>query len=116
MNANALRPAQLRGVEDRELGVRMRPHFGNFHGPRESTGVQTINHPPNETLHRWSGLVTRRPSHDASRSHANVPTGPFSPADPLTGYTVVDELTVPLGAVSVPTMRAVSAAIRIALP
>jgi len=45
-----------------------------------------------------------------------VPTGPFSPADPLTGYTVVDELTVPLGAVSVPTMRAVSAAIRIALP
>ncbi len=57
--------------------------------------------------------------------HATVPTVvPLSPADPLTGYVVVDdliqlyrdELTVPLGAVSVPTMRAVSAAIRIALP
>jgi len=57
--------------------------------------------------------------------HANVPTVvPLSPADPLTGYIVVDdliqlygdELTVALGAVSVPTMRAVSAAIRIALP
>jgi len=50
--------------------------------------------------------------------------GILSPADPLTGYVVVDdliqlyrdELTVPLGAVSVPTMRAVSSAIRIALP
>jgi len=57
--------------------------------------------------------------------HATVPTVvPLSPADPLSGYIVVDdliqlyrdELTVPLGAVSVPTMRAVSAAIRIALP
>ena len=57
--------------------------------------------------------------------HLNVPTVvPLSPADPLTGYIVVDdliqlyrdELTVPLGAVSVPTMRAVSAAIRLALP
>ncbi len=57
--------------------------------------------------------------------HANVPTVvPLSPADPLTGYVVVDdliqlyrdELTVPLGAVSVQTMRAVSTAIRIALP
>ena len=57
--------------------------------------------------------------------HASVPTVvPLSPADPLTGYVVVDdliqlhpnELTVPLGAVSVQTMRAVSAAIRIALP
>ncbi len=57
--------------------------------------------------------------------HANVPTVvPLFPADPLTGYVVVDdliqlyrdELTVPLGAVSVPTMRAVSAGIRIALP
>jgi len=54
-----------------------------------------------------------------------VPTVvPLSPADPLTGYIVVDdliqlyrdELTVPLSAVSVPTMRAVSAAIRLALP
>ncbi len=49
---------------------------------------------------------------------------PLSPADPLTGYVMVDdliqlyrdELTVPLGAVSVQTMRAVSTAIRIALP
>ncbi len=57
--------------------------------------------------------------------HANVPTVvPLSPADPLTGYVMVDdliqlyrdELTVPLGAVSVPTLRAVSTAIRIALP
>ncbi len=57
--------------------------------------------------------------------HANVPTVvPLSPADPLSGYVVVDdliqlyrdELTVPLGAVSVQTMRAVSTAIRIALP
>jgi len=57
--------------------------------------------------------------------HANVPTVvPLSPADSLTGYVVVDdliqlyrdELTVPLGAVSVQTMRAVSTAIRIALP
>jgi mRNA interferase MazF len=57
--------------------------------------------------------------------HASVPTVvPLSPADPLTGYVVVDdliqlyrdELTVPLGAVSAPTMRAVSTAIRIALP
>ncbi len=57
--------------------------------------------------------------------HANVPTVvPLSSADPLVGYVVVDdliqlyrgELTVALGAVSAPTMRAVSAAIRIALP
>jgi len=57
--------------------------------------------------------------------HAIVPTVvPLSPADPLSGYVVVDdliqlyrdELTVPLGAVSVQTMRAVSTAIRIALP
>jgi len=60
-----------------------------------------------------------------TNKHANVPTVvPLSPADPLTGYIVVDdliqlyrdELTVPLGAVSVLTMRAVSAAIRVALP
>lgn len=57
--------------------------------------------------------------------HANVPTVvPLSSADPLVGYVVVDdliqlyrdELTVALGALSAPTMRAVSAAIRIALP
>ncbi len=57
--------------------------------------------------------------------HANVPTVvPLSSADPLVGYVVVDdliqlyrdELTVALGALSAPTMRAVSAAVRIALP
>ena len=57
--------------------------------------------------------------------HANVPTVvPLSSTDPLAGYVVVDdliqlyrdELTVALGALSAPTMRAVSAAIRIALP
>ena len=57
--------------------------------------------------------------------HANVPTVlPLSSADPIVGYVVTDdliqlyrdELTVELGAVSAPTMRAVSAAIRIALP
>jgi len=57
--------------------------------------------------------------------HANVPTVvQLSPADPLGGYVVVDdliqlyrdELTTALGALSTPTMRAVSAAIRIALP
>ena len=57
--------------------------------------------------------------------HANVPTVvPLSSADPLVGYVVVDdliqlyrdELTVPLGALSTATMRAVSAALRIALP
>ena len=57
--------------------------------------------------------------------HANVPTVvPLPSTDPLAGYVVVDdliqlyrdELTVALGALSAPTMRAVSAAIRIALP
>jgi mRNA interferase MazF len=57
--------------------------------------------------------------------HANVPTVvPLSPADPLVGYIVVDdliqlyrdELTTALGALCAPTMRTVSAAIRIALP
>ncbi len=57
--------------------------------------------------------------------HATLPTVvPLSPADPLTGHIVVDdlialyrdELTESLGAVAVPTMRAVSAALRIALP
>jgi mRNA interferase MazF len=57
--------------------------------------------------------------------NSNLPTVvPLSSADPLVGYVVVDdiiqlyrdELTVALGALSAPTMRAVSAAIRIALP
>lgn len=57
--------------------------------------------------------------------HANVPTViPLSSADPLVGFIVIDdliqlyrdELTVPLGVMSAPTMRAVSVAIRIALP
>lgn len=57
--------------------------------------------------------------------HARVPTVvALSSADPLVGYVVVDdliqlyrdELTVALGALSAPTMRAVSAALRIALP
>lgn len=57
--------------------------------------------------------------------HAKVPTVvALSSADPLVGYAVVDdliqlyrdELTVPLGALSAATMRAISAAIRIALP
>lgn len=57
--------------------------------------------------------------------HADVPTVvALSTADPLVGHVVVDdvvqlyrdELTVALGALSVATMRAVSAAIRIALP
>lgn len=57
--------------------------------------------------------------------HASVPTVvALSPTDPLVGYVVVDdliqlyrdELTVPLDALSAGTMRAISAAIRIALP
>lgn len=57
--------------------------------------------------------------------HASVPTVvALSSADPLVGHVVVDdliqlyrdELTVPLGALSAGTMRAVSDAIRIALP
>lgn len=57
--------------------------------------------------------------------HANVPTVvPLSSADPLVGYVVVDdliqlyhdELSVTLGALSAPTMLAVRAALRIALP
>jgi mRNA interferase MazF len=57
--------------------------------------------------------------------HANVPTVvPLSSADQLVGYIVVDdliqlyrdELTVALGALSTTTMRAVSEALRIALP
>lgn len=57
--------------------------------------------------------------------YAKVPTVvALSAADPLAGHVVVDdliqlyrdELTVPLGALSAATMRAVSAAIRIALP
>ncbi len=57
--------------------------------------------------------------------HANVPTVvPMSSADPLVGYVVVDdliqlyhdELNVALGAMSGPTMLAVNAALRIALP
>ncbi len=57
--------------------------------------------------------------------HANVPTVvALSSVDPLVGCVVVDdlvqfyrdELTLVLGALSAPTMRAVSAAIRIALP
>lgn len=57
--------------------------------------------------------------------HADVPTVvALSSADALTGHVVVDdliqlyrdELTVALGALSPPTMRAVSAALRIALP
>ena len=60
-----------------------------------------------------------------TNKHANVPTVvPLSSADPLVGYVVVDdliqlyrdELAVALGALSAPTMRAISAAIRIALP
>lgn len=57
--------------------------------------------------------------------HAGVATVvALSAADPLVGYIVVDdliqlyrdELTVPLGALSAATMRAVSTAIRVALP
>lgn len=57
--------------------------------------------------------------------HANVPTVVgLSSTDPLLGYVVVDdliqlyrdELTVSLGALSAETMRAVSTALRIALP
>lgn len=58
--------------------------------------------------------------------HANLPPTvvPLASADPLVGHVVVDdliqlyhdELSVELGAVSAATMRAVSAAIRIALP
>jgi mRNA interferase MazF len=57
--------------------------------------------------------------------HVNLPTVvALSPADPLVGFVVVDdliqlyrdELTSVLGALSVPTRRAVSAAIRVALP
>jgi len=60
-----------------------------------------------------------------TNKHANVPTVvPLSSADPLVGYVVVDdliqlyrdELAVALGALSAPTMRAISAAIHIALP
>ncbi len=60
-----------------------------------------------------------------TNKHANVPTVvPLSSADPLVGYVVVDdliqlyrdELAVALGALSAPTMRAISVAIRIALP
>ncbi|MGI8722729.1 MAG: type II toxin-antitoxin system PemK/MazF family toxin [Geodermatophilaceae bacterium] len=56
---------------------------------------------------------------------ADMPTVvALSSADALTGHVVVDdliqlyrdELTVALGALSPPTMRAVSAALRIALP
>jgi mRNA interferase MazF len=57
--------------------------------------------------------------------HANVPTVvALSAADPLVGYVVVDdviqlyrdELSVALGALSAETMRAISTALRIALP
>lgn len=57
--------------------------------------------------------------------HATVPTVvALSSADPLVGYVVVDdlvqlyrdELTVAVGALSATTMRAVSDALRIALP
>jgi len=57
--------------------------------------------------------------------HASVPTVvPLASADPLVGYVVVDdpvqlyrdELSTALGALSTVTMRAVSAALRIALP
>lgn len=57
--------------------------------------------------------------------HAVVPTVvPLSAADPLVGYVLCDdlsplykdELTTPLGALSPGTLRAVSTALRIALP
>lgn len=60
-----------------------------------------------------------------TNKHAKVPTVvALSRTDPLVGYIVVDdliqlyrdELTVALGALSPTTMRAVSEALRIALP
>ena len=57
--------------------------------------------------------------------HANLPTVvPLSSGDPLTGFVVVDdlvqlyrdEMTTALGALSPATMRAISEALRIALP
>ena len=88
------------------------------HGPKPWLIVS--NNARNRNLETVLGVRVTTTS-----KHANVPTVvPLSPADPLTGYIVVDdliqlyrdELTVALGAVSAPTMRAVSAAIRIALP
>jgi mRNA interferase MazF len=67
-------------------------------------------------------LAARIPT---TSEHATVPTVvALSSADPLVGYVVVDdlvqlyrdELTVAVGALSATTMRAVSDALRIALP
>ena len=67
-------------------------------------------------------LAARIPT---TSKHATAPTVvALSSADPLVGYVVVDdlvqlyrdELTVALGALSATTMRAVSDALRIALP
>jgi mRNA interferase MazF len=61
----------------------------------------------------------------ATSKHANLPTVvPLSSTDPLVGYALVDdviqiyrdELTTPLGVLASATMRAVSQALRIALP
>jgi len=68
-------------------------------------------------------LAARIPT--TSSKHATAPTVvALSSADPLVGYVVVDdlvqlyrdELTVAVGALSATTMRAVSDALRIALP
>jgi mRNA interferase MazF len=67
-------------------------------------------------------LAARIPT---TSKHATAPTVvALSSADPLVGYVVVDdlvqlyrdELTVAVGALSATTMRAVSDALRIALP
>ncbi|EIU51677.1 MULTISPECIES: type II toxin-antitoxin system PemK/MazF family toxin [Mycobacteriaceae] len=57
--------------------------------------------------------------------NAHIPTVvPLTPADPLAGFVLVDdiiqlyhdELTAPLGALSPQTMKEISEALRIALP